>query len=688
MVRFWLITTLLLSGSVAAQDTVWQDVAQTNNAQARATANSTGDSPLQEYRALTLEEETFRSMLNIAASSGVTGAQARMVSSTVNLPLPDGSFANVTVTPNETLSPEVAATHPEIQTWNVTGTDGKVLNGVIDMTTQGFHAMLAMPNGDTIFIDPQETAAARQYASFSKRANAEAFRKDWTCGTHGGASFRPDLTAARNTAARAGETLRTYRLAVAATGEYTAANGGTAASGLAAITTTINRVNLTYNRDLSVQLQLVSGTSIVYTDAATDPYTNTSPSSMITENQANLDNVIGSSNYDIGHVFGTSGGGLAYVGVICNSTYKARGMTGLTTPSGTTFDIDYVAHEIGHQFGATHTFNSTAGSCNGNREPTTAYEPGSGSTIMSYSGICSSDNLQTDSDDMFHAASISQVEAYAHTSGGGGMVCGTAGATNINPTVNAGADYTIPARTPFILTGSGSTTSGTLTYSWEQLDTGTASTVGVDTGNNAIIRAYLPSASSVRTIPRMSGLTTGVQAVGETLPSTSRTLNFRLTARNGTGSAFDDMRITTSNTGSAFAVTAPAGTSLVAGAATTVTWNVAGTDQAPISCSNVDIALTTDNGASFTTLLTAPNTGSAIVTLPGTLGVTNRIRVKCSNNIFFALSASNPSVATSDVTTTTTTSSGGGGGGGSVPIELLLSAGIYALFRWKKGDSQ
>jgi hypothetical protein len=367
-------------------------------------------------------------------------------------------------------------------------------------------------------------------------------------------------------------------------------------------------------------------------------------------------------------------------------------MTGLTTPNGITFDIDYVAHEIGHQFGATHTFNSTTSSCNGNREPTTAYEPGSGSTIMSYSGICGSDNLQNDSDNMFHAASINQVEAFAHNTGGtGGAACGTAGAVNTNPFVNAGADYTIPARTPFILTGSGSTTSGTLTYSWEQLDAGTASTVGVDTGNNAIIRAYLPNVSPNRTIPRMSDLTSGVQAVGETLPSTSRPLNFRLTARNGTGSAFDDMRITTSNTGSAFAVTAPAGTSLIASSATIVTWNVASTDQAPISCSNVDIALTTDNGTSFTTLLTTPNTGSATVTLPGTLGATNRIRVKCSNNIFFALSASNPGIATSDTTTTTTTTSsggGGGGGGGSLPIELLLPAGIYALFRRKKGGLQ
>ena len=689
MLRFVWVLPTFFSVSAFADNSVWQDIGQVNKTAhvAQARAGTSGEvAALESYRALTLDAEGLHSSLNVLASLGLDASAGRNAG-TISLPLPDGSFTHVTITPTEILAPEIAAEHPEIQTWDITGTDDKVVGGTIDFTALGFHAMLELRDGDTVFIDPVQVNGEQQYASFSKKVNYRAFSKSWDCGASG-AHFQPNATAAR-TAAKAGETLNTYRIAIATTAEFTTAKGGQSAA-YSSIVSTLNRVNQIYKRDLSIALTLVSNTNTVFTNTSSDGYTHGTPSAIIDENSTVLNNVgITSGTYDIGHVFDTSGGGLAYVGVVCG-TSKAGGMTGLNA-SGDTFDIDYVAHEIGHQFGASHTFNSSTGSCSGNREVSTAYEPGSGSTIMSYSGICGSDNLQTNSDAMFHAASIAQIIAYAHN--GAGASCATKTAlSNTNPVVNAGADYVIPARTPFILTGSATdANSNTLSYSWEEVDTGTTSSVGVDMGNNAIIRAYPPSSSAERIVPRMSDLVAGTQAVGESLPSTSRVLNFRLQVRDGDtatgrGTAYDDMKITVSNTGSAFAITAPTSTSFTPNALQTVTWNVAGTDQSPINCSAVDIALTTDSGTSFTTLASGvANTGSATVTLPATLGATNRIRVKCSNNIFFALSATNPSVASAGTSsggsTSSTVSTTGGGGGGALSASILALLGLAGVVR-------
>ncbi len=495
------------------------------------------------------------------------------------------------------------------------------------------------------------------------------------------------------TAAKAGETLNTYDLAIAATAEYTT-YFGSQANALSAIVTTINRVNAIYERDLSIHFNLVTGTNTIYTNASSDPYTNGDASSMIEQNQENLDddNVLGSANYDIGHVFGvdSGGNGLAVVEALCDSNSKAMGMTSSANPTGDAFDIDFVAHEIGHQVGGTHTFNGTTGSCYGNRESSTAFEPGSGSSIMAYAGICgSSNNLQSNSDAMFHAASIAQILSY--TTSGTGASCATASSlSNTNPTVNAGSDYTIPAGTPFVLTGSGSDANGdTLTYAWDQIDAGTASNMNVDKGDNALFRSHLPSSSASRTFPQMSDLVNNTASAGEYLPVTSRYLNFRLEARDGKGgTAYDDSKITAINTGSAFAVTYPTSTSLTANTLQSVTWNVASTDQAPINCSTVNIDLSTDSGSTFATLLAgATNNGSASVTLPSTLGTKNYLRVKCTNNVFFALSATSPAkAATSDSSSSSSgVSISSSGGGGSIPMEWLCLGGAFALYRLRQG---
>lgn len=691
MKHLWIAIATLLACNANAGDSLWTDI------QGRGTATST-ESRLQQFRLLGLDETGLKAQLSQVATYATNETQARAASPTLNLPLPDGSFAAVTATPTDILAPDIATAYPDIQTWKVFGTDGKIISGTIDITPLGFHAMLDMASGDTLFIDPRQTSTTRQYLSFSKKANWEAFRAgDWSCSTRehgataGSSPVLPAGTAARSMAAKAGETLQTYRIAMAATGEYTDYYGSQNAA-YSSIVTIINRINQVYERDLSIRLLLVSGTNIVYPDPEKDPYSNNSPTLMLSENVNNLNKVIGDANFDIGHVLATDGGGLASVATACGK-YKSEGMTGLTRPEGDAFIIDYVAHELGHQIGATHTFNGIRGACfANNREALSAYEPGSGSTIMAYTGLCEGDNLQADSDSMMHSASIQQIQDYMHD-GSGALCAGKISLANSNPTANAGANYTIPAGTPFILSGSGLDINGdTLSYSWEQVDAGTAAYVNVDLVNNALIRAHLPTARPVRTIPQMSDLLGRVQSAGEVLPATERTLNFRLLVRDGRGgTAYDDTLITVKDTGSNFAVTSPTSTAFVGGTPQTVTWTVAGTDQPSINCSTVDIAITTDNGNTFTDLLTnTPNDGSATVTLPLSLGSKNHIRVKCSNNIFFALSATSPAKArTSNIgSSNTAVSTNSTGGGGSAPPGWIVVGILYVLYRLRKGVLQ
>lgn len=655
----------LAAPNLYANEALWTDI-QTRQ---------TSESALQQ-RTLSLNEQGLQDLLVNAGSEP-----------SLSLPLPTGGFAKVQLIPVETLSPAIAAQFPDWQTWQLKGLDGQVISGRAELTALGFTAMLVMQNADTLFIDPTTAstkAAERSYRSLSKQANSGLFKSHFQCATHPVGAEEIPSEATPVIAARAGEDLKTYDIAIAATGEYTHYHGGSKTTALSAITSTINRMNEIYQRDLSIKLRLVSGVTTIYSDSATDPYP-TSGSTLLKENQTTLDNLIGSENYDVGHLFTTGDGGVAVVEAACRNSYKAQGVSGWDTPTGDIFAIDYVAHEVGHQFGATHTFNSEAGSCSGNnRIGKTAYEPGSGSTIMSYAGICSPDNLQAHSDAMFHSGSISQITTYTQSSTGA-TCADSSSLSNANPTANAGLDYTIPARTPFILSGSATdSNSDTLTYSWEQVDLGTASKVDMDTGDNALVRAQLPTSTASRTVPRLTDLLSGSHTYGETLPSQTRTMHFRLQARDGKGGiGADEMIVNVHDTGSAFAVTAPKNTTLSAGSVLNVTWDTAKTNQAPISCSNVDIALnmtSTTTNENFQTLLSnTPNDGTASITLPSTLGTKNTIRVKCSTNLFFALSDANPTSAGSG--------SGGSdgvytsGGTGSFPLELVLLVGVGVFFR-------
>ena len=674
------------------EQSVWQDYEVSAQTQLRGI--SAKDTVKQ--RTLILDAALFRSQLSVASNKQLSArATSPQPTVEIDLPLPNGGFVRVKATDSPILSPEMSERYPDIRTWSVVGVDDPAITGRIDFTIKGFHGMLTLADGDTVYIDPDDEQAGNIYRSFSKQENASLFHNNFNCEVHDEHAVKSSdslvAPAAKILASAPALNRKTYRLAVAGTGEYTASQGGTKALAQASMATTINRVNQIYIRDIGISLQLVSGQDLIYTNAATDPYTNNSSASALVDDNITNMAAYGSANFDLGHVF-TRGslGGLAYVGVACigaaNTSggvldpIKAGGATGTTNPQGESFSIEYVAHEVGHQLGATHTFNSTLNGCGGgNRTGTTAVEPGSGSTIMSYSGLCSSDNVQNNSDATFHFASISQINSY--TRGGSGN-CGTDTSTgNQNPVANAGGNYNMPANTPFLLDGSAI---GGTTYSWDQTDTGSASPINVDTGNNAIIRNLLPSGNEDRYIPSLSKLFSGGSTAGEILPQTSRALNFTYVVRDGSGGIGTSSKtITVTNTGSTFAVASQSSaTTFATNQSVSILWNTAFTNVAPINCSNVDIQLLRSNGVKNMLLASTPNDGSEQVTIPATTPTMTgaRVMVGCSDNSFFNISSGNVSVQTGVADTTPPVISISGANPVSIPQgSVYTDAGATAI---------
>lgn len=641
------VASLMSSGGLAAKE--WDTVS------ARATAADGYEVRANQFRVAKVPIDYF------------AGLQAGAGSLT--LPLPDGGEVTFTLQAYDLLPADLAAKYPDIQVFKGHNPAAPVETGRFDLGPQGFHAMFTH-QGKTVFVDPLRNAdgyAVYYQQDAYSRLEEEA---DKVIGSDASNALAHKVQVDGNVRKR-------YVIAISAAGEYTQYHGGTVEAGLGAITTLLNRVNEVYQRDVAAEFQLASGNdNIIFTDPASDPFTNS-------DADVDINSVVqadaltkGLGAFDIGHVVNTGGGGLAGLGVLCMAD-KSAGMTGSATPVGDAFFIDYVAHEIGHQFGADHTFNGTTNSCgSGNREASQAWEPGSGTSIMAYAGICGEENIQPHSDPYFHSKSIEQMRAHMATV----PTCGTSiDLVNNAPQAAAGASRIIPANTPFVLKGAGADLDGDpLTYTWEQIDLGTESSslaTMVDDGSRPLFRFVSPTSSPERILPSLPSLLSGTLAKGEAWPTTNRDLNFRLTVRDGKGGvASDDMKVQVVNTGSAFRLTAPLGVSLTPGASQAVSWDVAGTSLAPISCSKVDLLLTQNEGTSWSSLaVSQPNSGSATVTLPADLASAARLKVACSDNIFFAISPAKLPVVQSG-------GSSGGGGGGALGLWTLA----LALLGWQR----
>lgn len=642
---FVLIFTVLFSiGANAA--TYWNDVSE-------ASIQTTGERFIKpiKFRTLNLNTPDLKTLLQSAPLE--KNVHPKYSNSVISLPMPDGTYLRFKFSESPVMEDGLAVQFPEIKTYLGQGIDDPYSSVRFDITPLGFHAMIFSERG-TVFIDPYALGDNMNYISYfksdfrtDKRMTCEVIDERTPEQKH--APQIPDMLAE-------GE-LRTYRTVIACTGEYAAFFGGTPAGALAAIVVSLNRVNGVYEKEASVRMVLVANNNlVVYTNSSTDPYTNGNGNTMLGQNQTTCDNVIGTANYDIGHVFSTGGGGVANLQCVCAAGSKARGVTGSGAPVGDPYDIDYVAHEMGHQFGGNHTFNSTTSSCGGgNRNNNTAYEPGSGSTIMAYAGICGSSDLQPNSDAYFHTKSLDEIISFTQLAGGNSCPVTTVNG-NHNPVVTMPSDgFAIPISTPFELTGSATDADLTdiLSYCWEQYDLGPAGTPNSPSGNAPIFRSFNPVPSGTRTFPKLSNLLNNSSTIGEILPTYTRSLTFRLTARDnraggggrGTGTI-------------AFGVDAAAGPFLVTSPNTnvtwntpypqTVTWNVANTNAATVNCATVNILLSTDGGNTFPTVLAAstPNDGSQQITLPSVNTATARIKVKAVGNVFFDISNTNFTMST------------------------------------------
>lgn len=635
-------------------DALWQSL-ETSSAAALATTEQTQEPAHQ--RLLQLNQEALQRLL--ANAPPEFSERARQAPLVLTLPLPNGTLARFKVVESRIVTPDLAERLPQIKTYAGQGLDDPAMSVRFDWSPTGLHAII-LSGSESFFIEPQTQSDTSRYLTSDARAFAEENRRI-ACTVDKAqpalqqreqvepiGQARPEVTS--------GTQLRTYRLAVATTGEWTQQyGGGNVNNAAAAIVTMINQINAVFEKEVAVRFMLINNQALIYTDAATDPFGNVSEGSDLDKTQQTLDQVIGAASYDVGHLFGTTQGfsGLAGLGIVCG-TGKGRGLSLMGGQLTHPINVLGLAHEFGHQFNASHSYNGTTAGCN-SRAETAAWEPGSGSTIMSYVGSCDTENLQQDSDPFFHIGSLESMSAFITNS-----TCANVVNTGNNPpTVNAGANYTIPKETPFTLTATGNDPDGdALTYSWEELDLGAAGPPNNDDGQTRpLFRSFAPTATPARTFPQMRYVLAGnlpltyqnngtTYLAGESYATTTRVMNFRVTARdnraNGGGVNSGAMQINVNAGAGPFTVTTPtADVRLAPGSQQTVTWNVANTSAAPINAENMRLTLSTDGGQTFPQVLaeSVPNNGQAQITLPNVPPTaTARIKVEAVGNVFFNVS--------------------------------------------------
>lgn len=639
---FWFILAgfILTWGNLTAQPdkNPWLKISETE------ILNQTGRIVIPDrYKTFRLNSSEWQQKISLAPME-FTPAAANPVE--VKIPMPDGTFERFRIVESPIMAPELAAKFPDIKTYAGKGVDDPSALIRLDKTPKGVHAIVLGKNGSA-FIDPYSSLSSSEYISYWKR-DMEDGSKEGICGVDD-EDFHISLP--ENVTEGIEGELLTYRLAMAADSGYTAFHGGTVSGAMAAMTTLLNQVNAIYEKEVSIRLILIPNNNLlVYTGA--DPYTNGALATMLNQNQNAVDAAIGNGNYDIGHVVsradpqsGVFVAGIAQLGSVCGNG-KARGASSLPSPVGGSF-AGIVAHEMGHQFGANHTFNTNAASCIQQRSANTAYEPGSGSTIMGYPSACAPHNIQNNRDLVFHHSAYSEIVNYSRV-GPGSNCPQIISVTNQAPVVSVpSGGFFIPIETPFELTGSATDPDGdVLTYSWEEYDLGPAGDPNTPSGNAPLFRSYLPSISPTRVFPIINVIVANTSAYGEKLPTYSRDLTFRMTVRDnhtgGSGVDHGQIAFKSVNTAGPFLVTHPNTSTPVwiAGTWEDVTWDVANTNLAPVNCVKVNIRMSTDGGFTYPITLAEDvlNTGFATVRVPETPGFKTRIKIEAADNIFFDIS--------------------------------------------------
>ncbi|WP_027077217.1 zinc-dependent metalloprotease [Maribacter antarcticus] len=635
------ITMVFASFYGAAQTTYWKDTDLTRTEERASLERFV----IEKASAYTLDEVRFKNQLTSVS-------KARSRAGVVYFPDANGKHIPFEVVEASTFSEALAQKYPNIKSYKGTSVlnDGKRIR--FSVSHKGIHSMMSTAgNGGSVFM---EKGLKGKYILYDAkdRATKEAF----VCKTSPEIANMGNALSARLVN---DQVLRKFRLAVAASGEYTAFHGGTKVDALAAINASVTRINEVLENDLGVTLELIGTTDeVIYLDSETDPFTG----GLSAQTQNTLDSVIGDANYDIGHLFNQRDnaldGNAGFVGAVCRAGRKGSAYSTLSSPQGDFFAIDLVAHEMGHQFGANHTFSHIS-------EGTQAQvEPGSGTTIMGYAGITNENDVAKNSDDYFHYFSIVQIRDYLAT-----ISCGeTTSLVNTPPTLVPVADFTIPKGTAFVLSGNATDTDvdDVLTYAWEQTDSGiiTQATFGPTSPSGALFRSLPPITLPFRYFPKLERIlsgdltqtTPGLNTAWETLSLVERELNFALTVRdnalNGGQLISDEMSVLVTNDAGPFVVNSQdTSVTYVAGEVQTLSWDVADTHLAPISAETVAIFLSTDGGQTFPILVAEniTNNGMYNTVIPGIPTSNGRFMVKASENIFFAVNAANFNIMPSEV---------------------------------------
>ncbi len=612
------------------------------------------------YRLFTLDEPSFGALIKRAPSENRVSASTSSL--IILVPLADGAIEKFRLVEASVMQPKLQEKYSNIRSYAGQGVDQPSKKIRCDFTPLGFHATISSPDEQSIYINPANKSASLYavYARSEKDKSGNIFK----CDVNKSLSGAANKETGNITNANDGK-LRTYRFAVPTGGEFSRLFlDGTETSDdekkvkvVAALVTDLVRIDFINETDFNVRLQYVDNEdTIIFLDPKTDPFISNLFFGYFlgewnTQSQKTIDQYIGSTNYDIGHLLMgfPAGGNAGCIGCVCNNPDKGSGVTGFVDDlTSDPFIVDFWAHEIGHQFGANHTFDYS------NEGTIAQMEPGSASTIMGYAGTTGQYDIQPHSDPYFHAVSIQQIEEYIVN--GKGNTCAVVLETNNNaPSVNAGADYIIPKSTPFKLTAQSSDAdaSDVLTYCWEQFDNyknnGTSKKFPDDRATTGPqFRTYNPTLSTERLFPEINSILDGPNSNLWEVPSAvARELNFRITVRDnhpgGGSNNSDDMKVTVDGNSGPFKVTNP-NTSInwKGGSTQTVQWDVANSNAAPVNCTNVNILLSIDRGQTFPYMLASntPNDGTEEITVPAisesiTLA---RVKIEAAQNIFFDIS--------------------------------------------------
>ncbi len=626
------------------------------------------------YEITSLKAEEFKAFLwSLPKEQNLIGRDSAPI---LALPMPDGRMAAFRVWESPVMEPGLANKFPGIKTFAGQGIDDPYATVRFDYNPSfGFSAQILSVNGD-VYIDPFERGNTAQCISYYTKDNGR--QVSLNCKTTIAAAERTAENAERGYCR--GAQLYTFRLAISCTGEYATAVCAPAAptvpATMAAIVTTINRVNGVYEKELAMRFLLVANNEmIVFTNSATDPFTNNNEDLLVNENQVATDNVIGFANYDVGQVFSTGNNSKATLYAVCNQVNKAKNACGLLNPTGDMYDIGRVAHNLGHSFGAIDSHNSNDVSCTGGGA-SAGFEPGSGTTIMSVAGTCGPDNIQPMPAPYFHSLSFNSITEFLQTSPV--PACRNIINTGNNPPriiALFGSGSYIPINTPFTLNATATDDDGdAITYSWEEKDNGISGAwnTGATSLTRPLFKSRVPKTTALRTFPDMAVILAGYPSnppalqdglKGETLPAVTRTMLFGLTIRDnraGGGGVMNDENNCSSTilpyevysvaTAGPFKVILPdGGENWSSNSQQTIIWNVAGTDLVPINTAFVNILLSTDGGLTypFTLATNLANNGFAVVTMPNLTTSIARVKVEAVGNIYFDISNSNFSISAS-----------------------------------------